>query len=54
VFSNRVCQPRFGAVTDGIAKVVAISVDARYFLVGDSTPHILKTGMILKSGHDRA
>ena len=24
--------------------------DARYFLAGDSTPHVLKTGMILKSG----
>jgi hypothetical protein len=36
--------------TDGIAKVVKISGDARYFLAGDSTPHVLKNGMILKSG----
>lgn len=35
---------------DGIAKVVAISGDARYFVSGDSTPHTLKVGMILKSG----
>lgn len=38
------------AQTDGIAKVVAISGDARYFTAGDSTPHNLKVGMILKSG----
>jgi len=36
--------------TDGIAKVVAVHGDARYFVAGDSTPHALKTGMILKSG----
>jgi len=36
--------------TDGIAKVVAVAGDARYFVAGDSTPHILKPGMILKSG----
>jgi hypothetical protein len=36
--------------TDGIAKVVAISGDARYFVAGDSTPHVLKVGMILKPG----
>lgn len=36
--------------TDGIAKVVAIGGDARYFLAGDSTPHNLKTGMIIKPG----
>jgi hypothetical protein len=36
--------------TDGIAKVVAVAGDARYFVAGDSTPHVLKTGMILKSG----
>lgn len=35
---------------DGIVKVVAISGDARYFVAGDSTPHNLKVGMILKSG----
>src|SRR5882724_5102144 len=36
--------------TDGIAKVVAVAGDARYFVAGDSTPHVLKPGMILKSG----
>jgi hypothetical protein len=36
--------------TEGIVKVVAISGDARYFLAGDSTPHILKAGMTLKQG----
>jgi len=36
--------------TDGIAKVVAIGGDARYFIAGDTTPHTLKVGMILKSG----
>jgi hypothetical protein len=36
--------------SDGIAKVVKISGDARYFTAGDSTPHSLKEGMILKSG----
>jgi FecR-like protein len=36
--------------TDGIAKVVAIGGDARYFVAGDSTPHALKVGMILKAG----
>jgi hypothetical protein len=36
--------------SDGIAKVVAVSGDARYFVAGDSTPHQLKTGMVLKSG----
>ena len=36
--------------SDGIAKVVKISGDARYFTAGDSTPHNLKEGMILKSG----
>lgn len=36
--------------TDGIAKVVAVHGDARYFVTGDSTPHALKTGMVLKSG----
>jgi len=36
--------------SDGIAKVVKISGDARYFIAGDSTPHNLKEGMILKSG----
>jgi hypothetical protein len=36
--------------SDGIAKVVAVSGDARYFVAGDSTPHPVKVGMILKSG----
>jgi hypothetical protein len=36
--------------TDGIAKVVAKSGDARYFVAGDSTPHDVKVGMILKPG----
>jgi len=35
---------------DGIAKVVAKSGDARYFVAGDSTPHDVKVGMILKPG----
>jgi hypothetical protein len=38
------------ATSDGIAKVVAVSGNARYFVAGDSTPHDLKVGMILKSG----
>lgn len=38
------------ATSDGIAKVVKISGDARYFTAGDSTPHNLKVGMIVKSG----
>lgn len=37
-------------VADGIVKVVAKSGDARYFLSGDSTPHDVKVGMILKAG----
>jgi len=36
--------------TDGIAKVVAKVGDARYFVTGDSTPHDVKVGMILKPG----
>lgn len=36
--------------TDGIAKVVAIGGDARYFLPGDSKTHDLKVGMVLKPG----
>jgi hypothetical protein len=36
--------------TDGIAKVVKMSGDARYFVAGDSTPHNVKVGMILKPG----
>jgi len=36
--------------TDGIAKVVAKMGDARYFVAGDSTPHEVKVGMILKPG----
>jgi hypothetical protein len=35
---------------DGIAKVVAKGGDARYFVPGDSTPHDVKVGMILKPG----
>ena len=38
------------AQTDGIAKVVAKSGDARYFVPGDSTPHDVKVGMILRPG----
>jgi hypothetical protein len=37
-------------ISDGIAKVVAKSGDARYFVAGDSTPHDVKVGMILKAG----
>jgi hypothetical protein len=37
-------------MSDGIAKVVAKSGDARYFVPGDSTPHDVKVGMILKPG----
>ena len=36
--------------SDGIAKVVAKVGDARYFVAGDSTPHEVKVGMILKPG----
>src|SRR4051812_14791970 len=36
--------------TDGIAKVVGKMGDARYFVAGDSTPHDVKVGMILKPG----
>jgi hypothetical protein len=36
--------------SDGLAKVVAINGDARYFNPGDSTPHTLKVGMIVKPG----
>jgi hypothetical protein len=36
--------------SDGIAKVVAKGGDARYFVPGDSTPHDVKVGMILKPG----
>jgi hypothetical protein len=36
--------------SEGIAKVVAKSGDARYFVAGDSTPHDVKVGMILKPG----
>lgn len=36
--------------SDGIAKVVAKMGDARYFVAGDSTPHDVKVGMILKPG----
>jgi hypothetical protein len=34
----------------GIAKVVRKMGDARYFMAGDSTPHDIKIGMILKPG----
>lgn len=36
--------------TDGVAKVVAIHGDARYFLPGDSKPYQLRDGMVIKSG----
>jgi hypothetical protein len=36
--------------SDGIAKVVGKSGDARYFIAGDSTPHDVKVGMVLKPG----
>jgi hypothetical protein len=36
--------------TDGIAKVVGKHGDARYFVAGDSTPHDVKVGMVLKPG----
>ncbi|HEY2084398.1 MAG TPA: hypothetical protein VGI88_16580 [Verrucomicrobiae bacterium] len=38
------------STTDGIAKVVALSGNARYFVAGDSTPHAVKVGMVLKPG----
>ena len=38
------------STTDGIAKVVALSGNARYFVAGDSTPHAVKIGMVLKPG----
>lgn len=37
-------------VADGIVKVVAKGGDARYFIAGDSTPHDIKVGQILKAG----
>lgn len=36
--------------TDGSAKVVAVSGDARYFTSGDPTPHPVKVGMAVKPG----
>ncbi|HLX69269.1 MAG TPA: FecR domain-containing protein [Verrucomicrobiae bacterium] len=36
--------------TDGSAKVVAVSGDARYFTAGDPTPHPIKVGMTVKPG----
>ena len=36
--------------TDGSAKVVAKSGDARYFVAGDPTPHQIKVGMVVKPG----
>ncbi len=38
------------STTDGIVKVVAKGGDARYFVPGDSKPHEIKAGMILKPG----
>src|SRR5215472_12785743 len=36
--------------TDGVIKVVAKGGDARYFVPGDSKPHDVKVGMLLKQG----
>lgn len=36
--------------TDGSAKVVAKSGDARYFVAGDPNPHQIKVGMVVKPG----
>ena len=44
------CSSVSGQTSDGIAKVVAKMGDARYFVAGDSTPHDIKVGMILKPG----
>jgi len=44
------CVSVSAQTTDGIAKVVAKMGDARYFVAGDSTPHDIKVGMILKPG----
>jgi hypothetical protein len=44
------CVSASAQSTDGIAKVVAKMGDARYFVAGDSTPHDVKVGMILKPG----
>ncbi len=44
------CVSVSAQTADGIAKVVAKSGDARYFVAGDSTPHDVKVGMILKPG----
>ena len=44
------CVSASAQTSDGIAKVVAKMGDARYFVAGDSTPHDIKVGMILKPG----
>jgi hypothetical protein len=44
------CVSVSAQTTDGIAKVVGKTGDARYFVAGDSTPHDIKVGMILKPG----
>src|SRR3954467_15393912 len=44
------CVSVSAQTSDGIAKVVAKMGDARYFVSGDSTPHEIKVGMILKPG----
>ena len=44
------CVSVSAQTSDGIAKVVAKMGDARYFVAGDSTPHDIKVGMILKPG----
>jgi hypothetical protein len=36
--------------SDGIAKVVGMKGDARYFVAGDSTPHDVKVGLIMRPG----
>src|SRR5689334_14430991 len=44
------CVSVSAQTTDGIAKVVGMRGNARYFVAGDSTPHDVKVGMILKPG----
>ena len=44
------CVSVSAQTSEGIAKVVAKMGDARYFVAGDSTPHDIKVGMILKPG----
>ena len=44
-------SPLSAQTTDeGIAKVIAKGGDARYFVAGDTTPHDVKVGMVLKPG----